>query len=285
MNGIVSVIIPSRNEPYLQKTIQDLLAKAKGEIEIITILDGYWPTSEELVNDPRVIYVHFGNARGMRNAINSARAIAKGDYLMKLDAHCMFGEGFDEILKAECDVNWVVVPRRYPLDPEKWQKEERTDNKYPIDYMYLSKELHGVVWDDKNHNPELKEKLLDETMSNQGSVWFMQKAYFDWLELMDESLYGIFWNEFQEVGLKCWLSGGKVMVNKKTWYAHWHKNKSRGYSLPSQEQVNAQRNVDRWLTEKMFHKQIYDMKWLVDHFKPVPTWDNQVNIEDQDVEN
>jgi hypothetical protein len=113
----------------------------------------------------------------------------------------------------------------------------------------------------------------------------MRKSYFDWLELMDEKLYGIFWNEFQEVGLKCWLSGGKVKVNKNTWYAHWHKNKTRGYSLPSQEQVNAQRNVDRWLTEKMFHKQKYDMKWLVEHFKPVPTWDSQVNIEDQDVEN
>jgi len=272
MNGLVSILVPSRNEPYLQKTIQDLLLKAKGAIEIICILDGYWPPTDQLVEDPRVIYVHFSEARGMRNGINSARAIAHGEFLMKLDAHCMFGEGYDVILKAECDEYWVVVPRRYPLLPDKWQLEERTDDKYPIDYMYLSNDLHGVVWSEKNHDTALKEKLLDETMSNQGSVWFMRATYFDYLELMDESLYGIFWNEFQEIGLKCWLSGGRVMVNKKTWYAHWHKTESRGYNLPSQEQVNAQASVSKWLVQPMFHKQIRDVKWLVDHFKPVPTW-------------
>ena len=213
----------------------------------------------------------------MRGAINAAASIAKGEFLMKLDAHCMFSDGYDEVLSSQCEENWVVVPRRYPLVPETWTIEERTDNKYPIDYMYLSSDLHGVVWEEKNHDPLLKEKTIDETMSNQGSVWFMRKTYFNFLELMDESLYGIFWNEFQEVGLKCWLSGGKVMVNKGAWYAHWHKTESRGYSLPSNEQVKAQANVNRWLTETMFHKQIHDVRWLVDRFSPVPTWNLQAN--------
>ncbi len=275
--SLVSIVIPSRNEPYLQKTVLDLLKKAKGEIEIKVILDGYWPSENEIVEDPKVSYIHYSNARGMRNAINAGVAVAKGEFVMKLDAHCMFSEGYDEVLKSNCEENWVVVPRRYALDPEKWQIEKRTDNKYPIDYMYLSKELHGVVWDDKNHNPLLKNKQIDETMSNQGSVWFMRKTCFEWLELMDETTYGMFWNEFQEVGLKCWLSGGCVMVNKEAWYAHWHKTESRGYSLPSDEQVKAQGNVDRWLTEKMFHKQIYDIPWLVNHFSPVPTWNLPVN--------
>jgi len=272
MNDIVSVILPARNEPYLKKTIQDLLAKAKGEIQIIPVLDGYWPAYSDIIDDPRVDYLHFGEARGMRNAINSGRRIARGDYLMKLDSHCMVSEGFDLVLKGCCEYDWVVVPRRYPLDPENWKIEERTDNKYPIDYMYLSSDLHGVVWNERNHDPELKKKKIDEVMSNQGSVWLMRKTYFDWLELMDEKTYGMFWNEFQEIGLKVWLSGGKVMVNKDAWYAHWHKTKTRGYSLPSHEQVMAQKNVDKWLTQKMFHKQKYDIKWLVDRFKPVPTW-------------
>ena len=272
--NMITAIIPARNEPYLQKTILDLLSKAKGEIEIIVVLDGYWMPANEIVEDPRVIYLHFSTAKGMRNAINSARAIAKGDYLMKLDAHCMFGEGYDEILKAECEDNWVVVPRRYALDPQKWQIEERTDNKYPIDYMYLSSELHGVVWDEKNHDLRLKEVLIDDTMSNQGSVWFMKKTYFDYLDLMDEANYGTFWVEFQEIGLKCWLSGGKVKVNKKTWYAHWHKNESRGYSLPSSEGLKAQEHVKKWLTQQNWRKQIYNVRWLVDKFAPVPTWND-----------
>ena len=37
--GLISVIIPSRKEKFLQKTIQDLFNKATQEIEIVAILD------------------------------------------------------------------------------------------------------------------------------------------------------------------------------------------------------------------------------------------------------
>jgi len=100
----------------------------------------------------------------------------------------------------------------------------------------------------------------------------MRKKYFNWLDLMDEANYGIFWAEFQEVGLKCWLSGGKVKVNKKAWYAHWHKTESRGYRLESTEGLKAKAHVKKWLTQKNWRKQKHDMKWLVDKFAPVPTW-------------
>ena len=184
MDGLTSIILPSRNEPYLQKTILDLLEKATGDIEIIAILDGWWPKTEDMVDDPRVIYIHFSEARGMRNGINSAAAIAKGEFLMKADAHCMFSKGFDEVLKANCEYDWVVVPRRYALDVKNWKIEERTDNKYPIDYMYLSSDLHGVVWHEKNRDKKLEEIPIDDIMSNQGSVWFMRKTYFNWLDFL-----------------------------------------------------------------------------------------------------
>ena len=266
----VSIIIPARNEVFLQKTVSDLLTKAEGDIEVIVILDGYWPTPQ-LVEDDRLKIIHRGKPLGMRAAINAGAAVAKGKYLMKCDAHCMFAKGFDIVLKDDCEDNWVIVPRRYALDPEKW---ELIDNpKYPIDYMYLSNDLHGVVWSEKNKDPLLKEKLIDETMSNQGSVWFMARDYFFELELMDEATYGIFWNEFQEIGLKCWLSGGKVMVNKKTWYAHWHKTSDfgRGYSLGKNEQPKALKAVDKWKT-RGWHKQTLPLSWLIERFWPVPSW-------------
>ena len=265
----VSIIIPARNEIYLKKTIEDLLIKARGDIEIIAVLDGYWIDTP--IEDPRIVYLHLGTAKGMRNAINSGVAISKGSYLMKCDAHCMFDKGYDKKLISDCKRNWVVVPRRFALNPEKW---ELFDNpKYPIDYMYLSKDLHGVVWEAKNKDPKLKNKLLDETMSNQGSVWFMPKDYFHKLELMDEATYGTFWNEFQEIGLKCWLSGGRVMVNKKTWYAHWHKTSDvgRGYSLGQSEQPKALAAVDKW-KKKGWYKQTQPLSWLIKRFSPVPTW-------------
>ena len=38
-----SVLIPARNEPYLVKTIEDVFQKAAGEIEVIAVLESYWP--------------------------------------------------------------------------------------------------------------------------------------------------------------------------------------------------------------------------------------------------
>jgi len=269
-NYDLSVVVPARNEIYLHKTISDLLTKAEGNIEVIVILDGYWPTPQ-LTEDSRLKIIHRGHPLGMRAAINAGAAIAKGKYLMKCDAHCMFSQGYDRVLANDYEKNWVIVPRRYALDPEKW---ELLDNpKYPIDYMYLSVDLHGVPWNEKNKDPLLAEKFIDETMSNQGSVWFMSKDYFHELELMDEKTYGIFWNEFQEIGLKCWLSGGKVMVNKNAWYAHWHKPNSvgRGYSLGRTEQPKAQEAVAKW-KKKGWHKQTLPLSWLIERFWPVPTW-------------
>lgn len=271
-SGRVSIIIPSRHEIYLQKTTRDLLEKATGDIEIIAVVDGYWPEKGEIVEDPRVRYLHFGEARGMRNAINSAVAISSGEFLLKCDAHCMFGNMYDDVLKKDLEDNWIAVPRRYALDPVKWDIEQNP--KYPVDYMYLSSDLHGQVWEEKNKDESLKEKNIDDLMSAQGSCWFMKRKYYDELELLDERNYGTFWSEFQEIGLKCWLSGGRVIVNKKTFYAHWHKPSTvgRGYKLPEGEKEQTNKTVQKWLTEKMWGKQIHDIKWLVDKFAPVPTW-------------
>jgi len=266
MDGLLSVVIPSREEKYLKKTIQDILSKANQDIEIIAILDGGWSAIEEFVDDERVKYIHYKQSRGMRNAINSGVAISRGEYLLKCDAHCMFAKGFDEILKADCAYDWVVVPRRFALDPENWVIKENP--KYPIDYMFLNSELHGEVWTDKNKDPDLKDNLIDDLMSSQGSCWMMKKDYFEDLELLDEANYGQFWQEFQEIGLKCWLSGGRVVVNKKTWYAHWHKESSRGYSLKEKDPEF----VQKWISKKVWHKQIHDLDWLINKFAPVPTW-------------
>lgn len=270
--GRVSVLIPARNEPYLTKTIQDLLAKAQGDIEIIAVQDGYWADAPQQIDDPRVHYIHFTESRGMRGAINAAAAISTGEYLLKCDAHTMWGEGFDIILKADCNDDWVVVPRRYALDPEKWEREDNP--KYPIDYMYLSQGLHGENWPEKNKDKELEQIKIDDLMSFQGSAWFMKRTYFDWLELMDEEHFGSFASEAQEIGFKAWLSGGRVVVNKNTWYGHWHKTQSRGYSLSSAEFQKGADFTEQWREQGIvWPKQKYSLQWLVERFAPVPTWE------------
>ena len=222
MNSLLSVVIPSRNEKYLKNTILDLLDKASGRIEIIAVLDGCW---SDIVEDERVIYIHFTKSKGMRNAINSAVSIARGKYIMKTDGHCLFDKGFDEKLMKDCEKNWIVIPRRYALDAENWKIEERTDNKYPIDVMDLNKNLQGIPTNKR------KDNSIIDTPSFQGSCWFMHKDYFHELKLMDDKTYGSFWQEAQEMSLKCEQNGGRVVRNTHTWYAHYHKTKGRGYSL------------------------------------------------------
>jgi len=40
---VVSVIIPSRNEKYLERTIRNVLENARGEVEVLAVLDGWLP--------------------------------------------------------------------------------------------------------------------------------------------------------------------------------------------------------------------------------------------------
>lgn len=281
---MLSIIIPSRNEKYLNKTVDDILVKAKGEIEVIVVLEGYWP--EPALNpDKRVVIIHNGQPIGMRQAINAGVAIAQGEYIMKLDAHCMLDEGFDVKLAADCEDNWVVIPRRKRLEPDEWTFAET--HKPDIDYMFLSAPnnpddfggagLHGRVWDERNSNDELKDIPIVDCLSFQGSSWFMKRDYFYELELMDNENYGIFAQEAQEIGLKAWLSGGKVVVNKNTWYAHLHKGKKhgRGYFLDIRQLKKGNVYTNLWIDGKAWHKQTKPFSWLIKRFAPVPTWDEK----------
>jgi glycosyltransferase involved in cell wall biosynthesis len=291
MDDLVSVIIPSRNEKFLYPTIKDILLKAQGPIEIIAVLDGYWMPVEEVIEDPRVIYLHRGDPRGMRDGINSAAQIAKGKYLMKSDGHCMFDEGFDIKLKADVpryevgvDImsktrdNWIVIPRRLRLDAENWCIQET--GKPPIDYEYLSspsdKGVKGNKWNERTierlNDPEY---IIDETMSFQGSCYFITRNhYLNTLGGMSEEGYGMFVREAQEIGLKTFMSGGRVYTNKKTWYAHLHKGpkQGRGYFLDKAKMDAGNAYCDDYWFNNRWDKAIHDMAWLVERFMPVPTW-------------
>ena len=284
----LSVIIPSRVDEYLQKTIDDLLAKAKKTIEIIVVLDGYWP-NPPLRQDPNVIVVHQGTIfdnLGMRDGINTGISLARGKYIMKIDEHCMVDEGFDVKLAADCEENWVVIPRRYRLDAENWKLIE--DGRPPIDYMFLdypyktkgdvSDGLHGNEW--RDWYLKRKDILIDDTMSWQGSCWFLHRSYWKKIGPMDVDLYGTFTHEAQEIGNKVWLGGGSLVVNKETWYAHFHKGShGKGYGFSTEQYKRFSREkekgrvacIDYWLNNR-WPQRLHDFEWLIEKFWPVPNW-------------
>lgn len=223
----------------------------------------------------------------MRAAINAAARIAHGEYLMKLDGHCMVAPGFDVTLAADCDRDWVVIPRRYPLEPEAWTIEERTDRKYPVDYHFLSWPyerpgdpdcgLHGDQW--KARRDARQHLLVDEEMSSQGSCWFMHRDQWARMGELDAVSYGPFYQEFQEIGLKTWLGGGQVMVNKQTWYAHLRKGTKygRGYQMHDFRRDEVTRfTADYWMNDR-WPKATRTLRWLIERFSPVPTWPSDLD--------
>lgn len=310
MNDLVSIIIPDRNgQPYLQQTINSLLERAEGDIEIIVVCDGTWP-NPPLKDDKRVNIIHHGtvfNNLGLREGINRGVAVSKGKYILKIDEHCMVDQGFDKKLKADCDDNWVVIPRRYRLmaDNDPWRLEEHLiengqivldpEAKHvrpPVDYMYLAYPyerpydktcgLHGA--EDRQRHYDRKDILIDDTMSWQGSSYFMTRKHWDQtIQELDTERYGGFTQEAQEIGNKTWLSGGRLVVNKKTWYAHMHKGKKgKGYGF-SNEQYKRHMDgtekgrlfcIDYWVNNRHLQEHLdwKPFEWLMEKFWPVPTW-------------
>ena len=228
--SLLSIVIPSFKDPLLHKTIESLLLNARGEIEIIPVIDGY-ELKESLPQDPRVKPI-FQENTGMRGAINNAVSQAKGDYLMRTDEHCVFGIGYDLLLTEDMEDNWIVNPRRFRLDTDKWQIMKLP----PIDYEKLLIEnyhnkFHGIEW--TALSKQRKGILIDEDMAMQGSCWAMPHSWWDKTigELSSEG-YHTHYQDSIEMMFKTWQAGGKLMINKKTWYAHKHRAFSRTHSYP-----------------------------------------------------
>lgn len=274
---MISIVIPSKNEKFLKRTILDILEKATGKIEIFPVLDGYNITEDEEVKDSRVFYIHLPkeNFSQKRNAINIVvNNYAKGEYVMSVDAHCMFAKGFDEQLVKDHQPNWVQVPRRHRLDAENWSLQPQSDNRPPIDYEYImfppvlkTKSLHGFKWDQRTMSRE--NILIDDILTFQGSCWLMTKKWFQERGFMDLKYQG--WGqEAEEISFETWKNGGRVVVNKNTWYAHLHKGSKYGrmYYLSREENNKSYAySYDLWINK---NKDFFIN--LIEKFWPVPGW-------------
>lgn len=271
---MVTVIIPSRMERFLNQTIRDVLANATGEIEIICILDGYDLGIEQLVNDSRVKYLWLPHSDQMnkRIGINNAVKIARGEFVMALDAHCMVGRGFDEILARDCVDNMVMIPRRYKLDPESWCVVK--DGSLPVDYEYWMKsefdmgKLKPYRWDGRTI--ERKDIMIDDTLTFQGSCWFMRKDYFQEMGFMKTEGYTGWGQEDVEIAMETWTNGGRVVVNKNTWYAHLYKGTKFGRMYRANQEQHARSRAfafNYWCVDRK-----EKFMFVLRRFSPIPNW-------------
>ena len=241
----VSVIIPSYKDPLLQKTIDSLLENSElGErLEVIAVLDGYWPNPPLLFSEEhnkRVRQVHLGKNRGMRGAINAGVSVAKGEFIMRTDEHCVFDSGYDRKLTERFRDNWIVYPKRYYLDPVKWMngenpimdKEPNIYNKLIIDKS--RNKFSGVNW--KSREKGREHKIIDDSMAMQGSCWIMKRSWWDAvIKELDSEHYGTHYGDSHEMVFKTWQAGGRLMVHKGTWHAHKHRDFPRSHNYGEKE--------------------------------------------------
>lgn len=276
-NDKVSLLIAACNEPYLQRTITDAFDKAQGELEVIAVLDGYRAEIKEHKN--QTIIYHPQN-RGQRPAINHAARCATGKYIFKVDAHCIFDEGFDVKLAADCEYDWTTVPTRHGIVEDRWKRRGGV-----VNYMRMTSPsephdlgLRAKAWYEYRERPEAKE-ILSDIMILQGSGWFLHRDRFWELEGLDER-HGHWGAMGCEIACKTWLSGGRLIRNKKTWFAHWQRGRrhsvsgstSRFYYLPREVVRKAHEYAwDLWTNNK-WHKQIREFKWILDKFQPLIGW-------------
>lgn len=269
----LSVVIPSYKDPLLQKTIQDLLKNSQlgDALEIIAVLDGYWPAPETIVDDPRVRYVHLGANRGMRGAINAGVAVARGEFFMRLDEHCAFGPGYDKILTDACKENEVMTATRYFLDPVKW--EVMNPEEYaPVYHEKLViqdmgegvRKFSGGRW--KGRDKEQIDVPVSETLAMQGSMWIAHREFFLKTvgELQTEG-YGPAYQDSVEVCMKYWKAGGRLMLNKNTWFAHKHRSFSRTHQEGTKE--NPWKAKESWTYAlkvwEPYYQQIIRPEWNI----------------------
>lgn len=309
----LSILIPARNEMFLARTIEDILANIEADTEVIAVLDGQW-AEPPIPCHERVSLVYVPEAVGQRAAANLACKLSMAKYVMKVDAHCSFDKGFDrkmlEAFKGVGD-NVTMVPTMRNLWAYDWKCYKCGWKKYqgptPLKcescgettkmrrkMLWIGKtnpqsnsycfdpEPHFQYFGEYTRRPEykkdLEEKGLTETMSLQGSCFMMTREKYLELNICDEVL-GSWGNQGIEVACKTWLSGGRVVVNHNTWYAHMFRTQGGDFGFPypqsGNEVARCKKKVRNLFFDGKWDKAVHPLSWLVEKFWPVKGWTDE----------
>lgn len=292
----LSVLVPARNEEFLTETIIDFLVNRRGNTEIIVVLDGA-PAIKPLPVDPRVTVITHFEPVGQRKATNEAAKLSNAKYVMKVDAHCAFDEGFDVKMMADMQDDWTMVPVMRNLHAFNWvcpDGHTRYQGPSGVCEQCGKETTKDVVWIPKT-NPQSTSYCFDtelhfqyfhdykskqdgdlvETMSLQGSCFMLTREKYWELNICDEE-FGSWGAQGTEVACKTWLSGGKCIVNKKTWYAHMFRTQGGDFSFPykqdNKQVAQARKKSQKLFLDNTWPLQKYPLSWLIERFEPVPYW-------------
>ena len=298
----LSVLIPGRNEMFMARTVRDVLQQSRGDTEVIAVVDG-GAAGEPLPEDPRVRVVVNAESIGQRQSTNQAARLSKAEFVMKLDAHCTVAEGFDVELMKECEPDWTVIPRMYNLHAFDWVCKACNQRTYqgptPVkcakcrapnsarrdmiwkprlsrqtDFARFDTEPHFQYWGACGKKPGMQGDIAN-VMCCVGAGWFLRRERYWELGGMDET-HGSWGQMGVELACKSWLSGGRQVVNKRTWFSHMFRTQGGDFGFPypiSGRQVDhaRQHSRDLWF-KNTWPSQTRPLSWLIEHFAPIPVW-------------
>lgn len=311
----LSILIPARNEEFLARTIADVFEHARADTEVIAVLDGEWP-NPQVPGHPKLRVTHSDAVIGQRAATNLAARMSTAKYVMKLDAHCSLAEGFDvELIRAGDELGHDVtqIPRMYNLHAFNWKclgcgtetyqgptltacahcaakgaqggpferviYWDRYAGGVPgkhvrSDFWRFDQNLHFQYWAGYGDRAASKDRIVD-VMSSVGACFFMRRDRFHELGGLDEA-HGS-WGQFgTEIACKSWLSGGRHVVNKNTWFAHLFRTQGGDFGFPypmrNADQEQARAHSRKLWIEGTWPGAKLPLSWLVEKFAPVPDW-------------
>jgi glycosyltransferase involved in cell wall biosynthesis len=294
----LSILIPARNEMFLAKTIENILSNIEGDTEVLVVLDGAW-ADPGVPDDNRVTLLYNPQSVGQRAATNQAARLSKAKYVMKCDAHCSFDKGFDIKMMQETHDDWTMTPLMRNLHAFDWVCPDghrryqgpsgpcsQCGKETVRDVVWIAKERpkstsycfdaapHFQYFGEYTKRPEGMGDIT-ETMSLQGSCWMLTRDKYWELGICDEN-FGSWGSQGIEVAVKTWLSGGRVMVNKKTWYAHMFRTQGGDFGFPYPISGKDQEKAKDFARDLFFNnkwdKQIRPLSWLIEKFWPVKGW-------------
>lgn len=314
----LSICIPARNEQFVSNTVADILKNKRGKTEILVGLDGEWADPEIVDHpDVKILYVSESlGQRGMQNKLvklSRAKYVAKADahtcYSEGFDVELMktFEELGDDIVVAplmknlwaydwkcmKCGSRWYQGPtptrcmKRGKNTSEVLEHPECDGTKFTQRIVFKPRpdtpHATSYRFDNMLHFQyfgEYKAKQqgdLVESMSLQGSFFMSTRENYWKKELCDET-WGSWGQQGSEVAIKTWLSGGRVIINKRCWYGHLFRTQT-GFSFPYPQSGKSQQRArdicneifknNKWLQQK------YPLSWLVEKFWPVPGWSDK----------
>lgn len=141
-------------------------------------------------------------------------------------------------------------------------------------HYQFDKEMHFQYWNDLRKRPGF-DGDISESLSAQGSCFMLTREKYWSLGICDEG-HGSWGQQGTEVACKTWLSGGRLVINRKTWYSHMFRTQGGDFGFPyplsgSDQDKSKRYSRDLWLNDK-WPLAIHKLQWLLDKFAPIPKW-------------